>query len=98
MRIFRFEDGVPIECPRIANIEFLGYRVPVAGVDDAADGTFCERRRRWRKGGQWTHAELPLSQSKAGSGHWVRGGGQAEYRLEDGRIGLLLHEQRYILE
>src|SRR6266849_248136 len=96
--IFRFEDGATVESPGIAEIEFLGHRVPVVGVNDAADGAIRERRRRRRKRGQWTYTILPLSQRQAGSRHWVGGTGQAQYRLENGRIGMLFHEQRNVLE
>src|SRR5205814_6120921 len=84
--------------PLIPEVELLGNRVAILRVHEPACGTI-DQRCQWRRDGRiWVHAVAPVAQGNAGPGNGVRWRGEGKQALVDRGVGLLNHEQRYVLE
>src|SRR5262249_44664682 len=101
MSVFDFEDGLVRKSPGVAEIEFLGDGIAVAGIDDTAHAACGECRLGSGEAGltigNRRGAIGPLSKCP-GTRHGIGGVREAEHGLKNGGVGMLLHEQRNVLE
>src|SRR6185437_3750225 len=86
-----------VQRPGIATVELLGHWSAIVWINQAANRLVGQLR-----GGRWNcrqrvHAKSPLIHRDPSAGHVITAA-DGEGCLEDGRVGLLFHEQRNVLE
>src|SRR5579864_1438660 len=97
VNVFGFNHRLRIDRPGVTAVPLLGHGCAIVRIHEAANGTGCKCRLRRGNRGEWI-AQMPGGKRDARARHDIGGAVEQEGRLEDGGVGLLLHEQRDVLE